>query len=473
MKTWMIFFTILATSLFGEKFECKQAVPAFDMANPSIQKGVFDPGSEIDIVEFVPSAQMYLVHFTPIGSPAIKVYCRPADLGKPIPASNPESSQKIKGKESDNKTSQDRTSLFNNIINFSPDLWETPIEGFKKANPQFKSLSQIDQSHWRTDAHLKFLEHSTYETVVQFENNQLHEVTILIFGRGDAKEDLSREEFDQLTRKVEASLNDWTQTKGMDAFVPSNTLQIKRRSWFKFPIRIDMDSNVTQNAVDSETNKRKFRAEFLRLTLTAYDGKTAPSELVKPIHSSNLNNPITKKADLKERIQHKNNDIFLQGIPMVDQGEKGYCVVASAERVMRYYGIDLDQNEIAKIANSRTQGGTSYADMFSALKKLGNQFRFSVREYQRGNDKTKLLKTVSDSIDQGYPILWGVELGTVKENPPIPQLAGGHMRLIIGYNKTDGKVIYSDSWGAKHEFKYMLLKDAYLITKGIYTISPN
>jgi hypothetical protein len=41
---------------------------------------------------------------------------------------------------------------------------------------------------------------------------------------------------------------------------------------------------------------------------------------------------------------------------MVDQGEKGYCVVASVERVLRYYGGTVDQHELAQIANSDAAG---------------------------------------------------------------------------------------------------------------------
>ena len=31
--------------------------------------------------------------------------------------------------------------------------------------------------------------------------------------------------------------------------------------------------------------------------------------------------------------------------------------------------------------------------------------------------------------------------------------AGGHMRLIIGYNDKEQKIIFSDSWGADMNFK--------------------
>ena len=46
--------------------------------------------------------------------------------------------------------------------------------------------------------------------------------------------------------------------------------------------------------------------------------------------------------------------------------------------------------------------------------------------------------------------IWSVLVGRVKEKPPV-QGAGGHMRLIIGYNDKTSELLYSDSWGRGHE----------------------
>ena len=52
-----------------------------------------------------------------------------------------------------------------------------------------------------------------------------------------------------------------------------------------------------------------------------------------------------------------NGDVLLETVPMVDQGQKGYCVVATAERVMRYYGVQVDEHELAELANSSATAG--------------------------------------------------------------------------------------------------------------------
>jgi hypothetical protein len=76
-------------------------------------------------------------------------------------------------------------------------------------------------------------------------------------------------------------------------------------------------------------------------------------------------------------------------------------------------------------------------------------------------------------IDKGMPILWSVVLGLVPEKGMSPQTVGGHMRLIIGYNKDTKEMIYTDSWGMGHEQKRMPMADALLMTTGLYVIEPS
>ena len=61
----------------------------------------------------------------------------------------------------------------------------------------------------------------------------------------------------------------------------------------------------------------------------------------------------------RDHVEHSaGGDVKLRDLPMVDQGDKGYCVVASVERVMRYYGAAVDQHELAQVANSDAAIGT-------------------------------------------------------------------------------------------------------------------
>jgi hypothetical protein len=83
----------------------------------------------------------------------------------------------------------------------------------------------------------------------------------------------------------------------------------------------------------------------------------------------------------------------------------------------------------------------------------------------------KFLAGVKTQIDKGIPLFWGVTLGKFPE-PGIPQNAGGHIRLIVGYNAKTSEILYSDSWGAGHELKRMPQDWAFTITHDLFFLRP-
>ena len=231
-----------------------------------------------------------------------------------------------------------------------------------------------------------------------------------------------------------------------------------------------------------------------------------------------------KKGDLPANVVKENGDVYIKGIPMVDQGQKGYCVVAATARMFGYYGLQVDQHEIAQMANASASGGTNTDAMIEALKGIAGKFKMRIKthddmSYQDMCDlsedynrvakraaakevptgrsvnnwynfdffdpeilKSTRLKSTSGikkfdaeikrSIDAGIPLLWTVTVGIYKEPIRISQSRGGHMRMIIGYNTAKKEVIFSDTWGAGHEKKHWGIEEAYCSTKGIYSIQP-
>ena len=263
-----------------------------------------------------------------------------------------------------------------------------------------------------------------------------------------------------------------------------------------------------------------------RFARSSCDSKVTPPEKLGGLATATTSTMARERFSGRDHVKRDaaSGDVVIPDVPMVDQGQKGYCVVASAERVMRYYGAQVDANELAQIANSDAEGGTSYAAMFSALKKVGARLKVKVRSLEESDvksilalvkdynrfakkdgvpevadpglfidigvifqqmkyetlkearmksrsDMARFQREVQQNIDAGVPLMWSVQLGFVKE-PGIPQNAGGHMRLIIGYNTKTNEVIFTDSWGAGHEQKRMAMDDAWTITTGLASISP-
>lgn len=227
-------------------------------------------------------------------------------------------------------------------------------------------------------------------------------------------------------------------------------------------------------------------------------------------------------------------DVYIANVPMVDQGRKGYCSVAAAERVLRYYGNDVSEHEIAQMAESSGTGGTEITAMIAAVETIGKKCGLGKTEVvsnmrswgdvdkrvvqynkaakkmkrpeldigtfitQQGNVRTlhvgkleermepKVLKTmalkdgagykrfltgVKAQVDQGIPLFWSVRLGIYPE-PECPQATGGHMRLVIGYNAESKEILYSDTWGAGHEMKRMPQDWAWAITGNLLYLKP-
>ena len=68
-------------------------------------------------------------------------------------------------------------------------------------------------------------------------------------------------------------------------------------------------------------------------------------------------------------------DVFVDNVPMVDQGQKGYCAAASAERVLRYYGVEIDEHQVAEAAGTTAEGGTSILAMKNSIESIGKRYR--------------------------------------------------------------------------------------------------
>lgn len=353
------------------------------------------------------------------------------------------------------------------------------------------------------------------ESIARFKDGKLTEITVMLYARGDAG-DLAKEKFDALVRTSAETLNKITNTKftprGKD---PTNAVKADGLIW-----QTDQAHYLLEFSFTKEVKSRDipFRAEFVRLEITPPEMGGDRVASVKSTSSTKISGAAHVKREAAS------GDVWLGDVPMVDQGQKGYCVVAATERVMRYYGVSVDQQELAQAANSSAQGGTSSDAMLDVLKKLSTRFKVRVREVEKsdikqilglitdynraakraaaapipeqGNmidmgevyramnvdilrevrtknksDLTRFQRAVQAHIDQGTPLLWTVMLGKVPE-PHIPQNAGGHMRLIIGYNAKTAEILFSDSWGVGHELKRMSAADAWTITTGTMSIEP-
>lgn len=388
-------------------------------------------------------------------------------------------------------------------------------EPFKELGFEWTSAAKTSA---RSVGRVTFKNRPIFETLISCKDGLPTSAVLYYFNRGDAGS-VSKDAFARMVSAVTADLTAISGTQPSDlGREASNAVRAEGLVWQNKDRRFVLEWSVTKESVAKMTS---FRAEFLRLTITP-----PLSNAPRAIGAANAptSRDIVKAFKGTDHIEKTaNGDVKLRDVPMVDQGSKGYCVVASVDRVMQYYGVQTDQHELAQIADSDAAGGTSVDAMVASLKKLTARLGVKIKspyewnyrdfmalmsDYNRAAKRAKapevdlgysatistiyrtirpeIYKTVrvkdssgfgkfqrevQRSIDEGIPVLWGVRLGLVKEKE-IPQAFGGHMRLIIGYNLKTKEIIYSDSWGMGHEEKRMAMDDAWTITDTLARIEP-
>ncbi len=208
------------------------------------------------------------------------------------------------------------------------------------------------------------------------------------------------------------------------------------------------------------------------------------------------------KALLLQRVkQADGGDVVVSDIPMVDQGPKGYCVPATWERYLRYLGIPADMYVLAMAAGS-SQEGTNLDAMVENVDSLVTLYHRRIDNFPGDLD----MKMIAGNIDQGLPIMWTCSIHVpfeaalsrrkaerakvtdwnawaaqlqTRDKAEIPTeitgtpSAGGHQRMIIGYNEKTGEIAISDSWSKAFAIRWMTLAEANAINSGqSYVIEP-
>lgn len=194
-------------------------------------------------------------------------------------------------------------------------------------------------------------------------------------------------------------------------------------------------------------------------------------------------------AFIRERIRgyvekRENGDVVVSNIPMVDQGPKGYCVPATAERLMRFFGVPADMYLLAMAGQTKAGGGTSVERL---LDNVGRDIKRKGRSFEIENGELEM-RNIQRSIDEGVPLMWALhsteefneisrerteersggdwtdyveKVKAAAENPSLgPDPDRGHVVIIIGYNEESGEIAFSDSWGEDYRERWITLAEA-------------
>lgn len=303
---------------------------------------------------------------------------------------------------------------------------------------------------------------------------RLVEIEIMFFNKGDsaAREGFGRESGKSAEEKAKLVRETWRRSLegvrerlaplGDETRVRAGTSKLRRRVSVR-------KCGATAFVLDSEED------EFVRVSLV-------PVAALKETLSGRADRAT---ADVRKSVVRRpNGDVFIGGLPMIDQGGKGYCVPATVERVLRHYGVgDVDMHEIAELAGTGVGGGTSVRAVVAGLAPVVKKSRLKFSSVPMNFSK------IRSCADKGVPMMWCMfstpeYLTRLQENTlkresvsdfaafaralrrqSVPEAVSdlnryAHVCLIIGYNAKTKEICVSDSWGDAAAERWIRFEDA-------------
>lgn len=203
------------------------------------------------------------------------------------------------------------------------------------------------------------------------------------------------------------------------------------------------------------------------------------------------------KSEMRDRLERHvvrepNGDVRIKGIPMVDQGPKGYCVPATFERYLRFLSIPADMYILAMAGQTGIGGGT---DPSKIVENVQSYVSYSGRDLEKERMKIDI-KDIADFVDEGIPIMWtllsGMDFNEIANQRTLdrskqkdweewkercqaedeevkskiwPDYSAGHMCMIVGYNEETGELAISDSWGKAYELRWITVGQAERVSR--------
>lgn len=418
----------------------------------------------------------------------------------------------------------------------SPETWQLNAEAFMGVCQPlgFRFVDGHKTLMSSEKALLQYYGMTVQEARVYFVVKRLERVELSLYNKGDASS-IDQASFEAqalaVKKKIMATRND----SGMTG-KPSNDRAnyiVKRHQWLRQTPGVQLSWACVEPHRSGGQNI-PYSAEFINVLLVPIQegnsGMTAISGGMSATRAKNA------RTILEEVTRSPSGDVWIEHVPMVDQGQKGYCAAATSERVLRYYGLPINQHQIAQLADTAATGGTTLEGMTLAIAKIGRQFQLDKKELiapdnqpdfersdhlklieqynasarkanapeidwksyltdnrvdlvaiwrdmnpdillaarkQQRQDRERFVKYIKTYIDQGVPLLWSCLVGFYPEEPPLGENGVfGHVRLIIGYNQKTDTILYSDSWGPNHVLKRLPLDHAWAMTKGLIVLKP-
>ncbi len=416
-----------------------------------------------------------------------------------------------------------------------PESWRQAASAFVEDNSALHfRLPDPATAVSRDFDRLRFLGIPVREGRVHFEGESVRRVELSLYNKGDAGDLLEDSVFDAQVHRVRDAIRAATGEAGIQAqpTSPRPNYMVYRHQWTRGEPAMQVEWAFIRPHRSGGQNIA-FSAEYISVLLVPNQAGARMGQASAAPTARRMQQTLSIRDNVR---RNAHGDVWVDNIPMVDQGDKGYCAASTSERLLRYYGLDIDQHQIAQMADTAAEGGTSIEGMVQAMSAIGRNHQLDWRDVvstgsgrgfersaygrqlqqynteaarrrvpvldwkaylqnhsvdlqriwadmdpgillaARVNQKMaydRFLQDIKRYTEQGVPLVWSCLVGLYPETPPLGQTgAFGHVRLIIGFNEQTREVLFSDTWGAAHTLKRMPIDQAWAMTMALSVLSP-
>jgi hypothetical protein len=230
-------------------------------------------------------------------------------------------------------------------------FWDTPVAEFLKNNKYFYRESETASGAiLRCRIPFIWLDRPITEVRIYCREGKAYKILASFYNKGDS---------DSMDSESQRSLQTGLKNK-LDQQLGVEPQQITDK------ISNRVKSQYQRWSGQASVVALKFKKdEFCNLEITdrRLSGGLLEDSIKESREASGILHEINAGDFLLNVSYDPNGAVWIANIPMIDQGDKGYCTVATFERVLRYYGLEVDQHLVADIAETFEGGGTLIDNM--------------------------------------------------------------------------------------------------------------
>jgi len=187
-----------------------------------------------------------------------------------------------------------------------------------------------------------------------------------------------------------------------------------------------------------------------------------------------------------------NGDVVVQNVPIVNQGDRGYCAIGTLTMITRYYGLPINVDLIAAKAGYK-EGDVSNANLDGVYSACAREAKLKLkteRSFDFRKAKKHLLKgepmivarrfdRARDDFHSHFAVQYNKDPSVRLPKPDRAERArwpsasaGAHASLVTGFNDARDEILFTESWGENARNRRMLAEEMEATAFEVHYFAP-